>query len=360
MERGESTARRAEQGGTAEGMTAAGQVTDGQAGGGRSRRTVLRAGGVAGTAAILGTAGALRAGTASAAPLRGPKLPYPDVTDTTHASPQAARIFRGFFSAKSEHNATALMSYFSKSSAYYIDASSGSLWPSWQSLDDLFVPFFASGLSPLALSYPLRIIGDERSALVEFEDRPELFGNELRILGSVTFDNHQKIIRWIDYWDGRSALVTNSITSSYPTDFKDGTERASARVINVAKALQAAFGAGDAAAATALFTWDAVHEDMAAHTRVRGQLQIQRYYTRALGQLPFGVGAAYAHAEGSDQGGGFEWTAAPSAAPMRRGHTAIELDDTGLISRLTVIYDSSLLAYPAYQALVGLAAEAPQ
>jgi hypothetical protein len=66
------------------------------------------------------------------------------------------------------------------------------------------------------------------------------------------------------------------------------------------------------------------------------------------------------HAEGSDQGGGYEWMAAPVAAPMRRGHTALELDDTGLISRLTTIYDSSLLSYPAYQSLVGLAAEAPQ
>jgi hypothetical protein len=32
---------------------------------------------------------------------------------------------------------------------------------------------------------------------------------------------------------------------------------------------------------------------------------------------------------------------------------------TGKISRLTAIYDSSLLSYPAYQPLAGLAAEAP-
>jgi hypothetical protein len=44
---------------------------------------------------------------------------------------------------------------------------------------------------------------------------------------------------------------------------------------------------------------------------------------------------------------------------MRRGHTCIELDRSGKISRLTAIYDSSLLSYPAYQSLVGLAAEAP-
>jgi len=104
---------------------------------------------------------------------------------------------------------------------------------------------------------------------------------------------------------------------------------------------------------------DVVHEDMAAHTRVRGQLQAQRYYTRALGQLPYGPGAALVHAGGSRQGGGYEWSAAPVAAPMRRGHTCIELDEAGKISRLTAIYDSSLLNYTAYQSLAGLAAEAP-
>jgi hypothetical protein len=108
-----------------------------------------------------------------------------------------------------------------------------------------------------------------------------------------------------------------------------------------------------------LFSFDAVHEDMAAHCRLRGQLQIQRYYTRALGSLPYGPGAALVHVEGSRQGGGYEWTAAPLASPMRRGHTCVELDETGKISRLTAIYDSSLLSYSAYTALVGLAAEAP-
>jgi hypothetical protein len=106
-------------------------------------------------------------------------------------------------------------------------------------------------------------------------------------------------------------------------------------------------------------SYDVVHEDMAAHTRVRGQFQAQRYYTRALGQLPYGPGAALVHAEGSRQGGGYEWSAAPDAAPMRRGHTCVELDEAGKISRLTAIYDSSLPSYAAYQSLVGLAAEAP-
>jgi hypothetical protein len=333
---------------------------------GATRRTVIRTAAVVGTTAALGAAGvALGAGAASAAPpaaaaAKQGRLPYPPgVTDTSHCTPEVAEIFRGFYSAKSEHDAARLMSYFSKKSAYYIDASSGSIWPSWDALNALFTPFFASGLPADALSYPLRIVGDASSAMVEFEDRPEFFGHELRILGSVTFDSDHKIIRWIDYWDGRSALVQNSIKSTYPTDFKDGVQRSSPEVVRVATALAAAFAAGDAEAALALMSYDVVHEDMAAHTRVRGQLQVGRYYARALAALPYGTGSSLAHVEGSRLGGGFEWRAAAVASPMRRGHTCIELDQFGQISRLTVIYDSSLISYQAYQGLVGLAAEAP-
>ena len=210
-----------------------------------------------------------------------------------------------------------------------------------------------------AISYPLRIVGDARSAAVEFVDTPAFFGQEIRALSSVTFDSDYKIIRWVDYWDGRSSLWPNTIPSTYPTDFRDSEQSAGSAVVQVTGALQAAFAADDAAAAVALMSADVVHEDMAAHTRVRGRLQAQRYYTRALGQLPYGPGAALVHAEGSRQGGGYEWSAAPDAAPMRRGHTCIELDQAGKISRLTAIYDSSLLSYTAYQSLAGLAAEAP-
>ena len=222
-----------------------------------------------------------------------------------------------------------------------------------------FAAAFASAPAS-AISYPLRIVGDTRSAVVELVDTPDFFvPQELRALSTVTFDSQGKIIRWVDYWDGRGSLIRNAIASTYPADFRDSERNADPAAVQAALALQAAFAAGDAAAAVALMSYDVIHEDMAAHTRVRGQLQAQRYYTRALGQLPYGPGAALAHAEGSRQGGGYEWSAAPGAAPMRRGHTCIELDQAGQISRLTAIYDSSLVSYPAYQSLAGLAAEAP-
>ena len=190
-------------------------------------------------------------------------------------------------------------------------------------------------------------------------DTTAFFGYEIRALSSVTFDSNRKIIRWVDYWDGRSSLQPEVITGGYPTDFRDSEQNADPAAVQAAQALQAAFGAGDAAAAVALMSYDVVHEDMAAHIRVRGQEQAQRYYTRTLGQLPYGPGAALAHADGGRRGGGYEWSAAPVAAPMRRGHTCVELDQAGKISRLTAIYDSSLLSYAAYQPLVGAAAEAP-
>ena len=324
---------------------------------------MLRAGAAAGTAAALGTAGLFAARTPAAAATaasgnRG--LPYPaGVTDTSHCTPEVAEIFRGFFTAKSKHDVPALMSYFSRANTTYIDAILGIALTSWEAVNDEFTMLFPT-LPATALSYPLRIVGDARSAAVEFVDAPAFFGFEIRALSPVVFDAQGKIIRWVDYWDGRSSLRANTIPGTYPTDFSDAEQNASSAVVQAAGALQAAFAAGDAAEAVALMSADVVHEDMAAHTRVRGQLQAQRYYTRALGQLPYGPGAALVHAEGSRQGGGYEWSAAPVAAPMRRGHTAIELDEAGKISRLSAIYDSSILSYTAYQSLAGLAAEAPQ
>jgi hypothetical protein len=324
---------------------------------------MLRAGAAAGTAAALGASGLFPTGTARAASAAGSGtrgLPYPSgVTNTSHCTPEAAEIFRGFFTAKSEHNLTALMSYFSTANTTYIDACLGISLPSWEAVDSTFASAFGSAPAS-AISYPLRIVGDTGSAAVELVDTPDFFvPQELRALSSVTFDSNHKIIRWVDYWDGRSALIQNAITSSYPADFRDSEQNTGPAAVQAAQALQAAFSAGDAAAAVALMSYDVVHEDMAAHTRVHGQFQAQRYYTRALGQLPYGPGAALVHAEGSRQGGGYEWSAAPDAAPMRRGHTCVEFDEVGKISRLTAIYDSSLLSYAAYQSLAGLAAEAP-
>jgi ketosteroid isomerase-like protein len=329
---------------------------------GTTRRAVLRAGAAAGTAAALGAAGALTARTAGAATTARSGtggLAYPSgVTDTSHCAAEAAEIFRGVFTAKSRHDLAAFMSYFSTAGAVYIDACLPAVLSGWQAINSEFSTIFA-GAPASAISYPLAIVGDTRSAAIEFVDSPAFFSQEIRALSSVTFDRDRKIIRWVDYWDGRSSLLPNAFTT-YPADFSDSEQDADPAVVRAAAKLQAAFAAGDAATAVALMSADVVHEDMAAHTRVRGQVQAQRYYARALGQLPYGPGAALVHAEGSSQGGGYEWLASPVAAPMRRGHTSIKLDGAGKISRVLTIYDSSLLTNTAYQTLVGLAAEAPR
>ena len=161
----------------------------------------------------------------------------------------------------------------------YIDATSGGIWPSWDALNAVFQNFLAK--PPTALSYPLAIYGDRQSALVSFADTPELFGRELRILGAISFDKDGKIIRWMDYWDGRSSNVRNTLKPTYPTGFDDIIGSSSARIAQIATALQGALARGDAAAASALFTPDAVYEDMALHTQILGRLAIVRYLNRA-------------------------------------------------------------------------------
>ena len=281
--------------------------------------------------------------------------PYPDVADVSHASPAAAAAFKRFFVPKSAHHPAELMANFSKTGVLYIDATSGGIWPNWDALDKIFTGFLPKAPAA-ALSYPVRIVGDKRSAIVAFTDTPELFGRELRILGAVSFDEHGKIIRWMDYWDGRSSGAKNTIGPTYPTDFHDSVGNATGRIADTVAKLQHAFAAGNAAGAAALFSSDAVYEDMAMHGQILGRLAIQRYLSRALPKLPYGAGASLAHVVGADTGGGYEWRAAPGF-PQRRGTTALELDAAGRITRLTVVYDSSLFGDADYQALVQLSAE---
>ena len=291
----------------------------------------------------------------SAAVAQAQTAAYPDVADVTHASPDVAKTLQAFFVAKSTHRAADMMTHFNKDGVLYIDASSGNSWPSWESLDKIFSGMMPKAV-PAALSYPVRIYGDRHSALVAFTDTPELFGKELRVLGAVSFDDKGRIIRWIDYWDGRSSQRKTAIGPNYPADFHDDVGNATGRIADTAQRLQAAFAAGDAKAAAAMFSNDAVYEDMALHSQVLGRLAIERQLARVLPKAPFGPGASVAHVVGADAGGGYEWHAAPGS-PQRRGNTAIELDRKGQITRLTIVYDSGLFADDAYRSAVLLSGE---
>src|SRR3984957_2754694 len=96
----------------------------------------------------------------AAASLRAEPL-YPEVANTSHATPEVAAFFKSYFTAKSEHKPVPTTDHFSEAHR------------------------------------------DTHSALVAFTDTPELFGAEIRILAAIDFKDG-KVVRWIDYWDGRS------------------------------------------------------------------------------------------------------------------------------------------------------------
>ena len=144
------------------------------------------------------------------------KLPYPNVTDTSHATNKVGHIFEGFFSAKSLHDGVTMVSFFGPDPVLYIDAGLGFAWPSRAALLQVWTNPPFSTANPDALSYPLRVIGDCHSALIEFVDTPPLLGKEFRFLSSITFNDKCQIVRWIDYWDGRSSQTNLPIGTLRP------------------------------------------------------------------------------------------------------------------------------------------------
>jgi ketosteroid isomerase-like protein len=287
----------------------------------------------------------------------------PEVADATHATQQAATFFRSYFMAKSRHDVDATMRHFSTPTLTYIDATLG--WPfnTHEALKEVFAQYMPKWPAT-GLSYPTRILGDERSAVVAFTDTPELFGGEIRILAAIDMKDG-KVVRWIDYWDGRhfgAELTTKMRTpsDSFPTDFKEASvaDNASPMIRAVAVKLHAAFAANDAAAAAALFSSDAVYEDMTLRTQVLGKLAIERYLGRALGRLPAGTGSSMLHVVGNDLGGGFEWRAAPAyRSTVRRGITAIALDRDGKVSQLTTLWDGAMVPQDEVKGLMTLSIE---
>src|SRR6202045_1768561 len=285
---------------------------------------------------------------------------YPQVTDTSHATPQAATFFKSYFTAKSEHKPVPTTDHFSEAHLTYIDAALG--WPFYnkKGVTEIFEQFMPKW-PPTGLSYPTRISGDMHSAVVAFTDTPELFGAEIRILAAIDFKDG-KIVRWIDYWDGRSfgAEMTAKMRTppdKFPTnfDYDVASDGASAKIKEVSQKLAAAFAAGDAAAADALFTNDAVYLDRALRVRVLGKQAIGKYLGRVLATAPYGKGAKLMHIVGSDQGGGYEWT--NDGGSVKRGIVAVDLNSAGQIERLDATWDNGMMSDADLQALVLLSVE---
>jgi ketosteroid isomerase-like protein len=171
------------------------------------------------------------------------------------------------------------------------------------------------------------------------------------------------VVRWVDHWDSGpfdSALFEQirGKEERFLTDFEENMiiDNASPKIAETAKNFHDALSKGDAKAAAAMLTYDAVYEDMTLRAQVLGQTSIERYLARILPTAPFGAGTTLRHVVGGDAGGGFEWTSANST-PDIIGVTAIALDKDGKISRLTTVYDGRRLDPDAKGKLVSLAIE---
>jgi len=269
---------------------------------------------------------------------------FPHIADVSHTTKDQAELMYSFFIAKSRHEVKNTINFFSKDMATYTDATLG--WPidGYEALHKMFSQYMPKW-PETGLSYPTRIIGGNGSVIVGFNDTPDLFGDEIRALGAIDFKDG-KIVRWVDYWDSRSFntdlfFKLKTSKENFPTDFKESVvgENASKKMIYLCTQLQNAFSNNNAQAIADLFSYDAAYEDMSLRTQLLGKTEIIKYLTKALPKMPFGKGSKLRHVLGNDLGGGFEWIGS-AITQVKTGITAIELDDKGLITRLTIVYDS--------------------
>jgi ketosteroid isomerase-like protein len=313
---------------------------------------------VAGGAGVaMGTLLAGRASADAGSPWAGQQA---SGLDSSHASPAVVELVTATFRDKSNHDVSGTMSHYSQQQLTYTDGTLGLQFQDWSQLKALFDQLMPAWPAA-ARSYPTRIIGDSASVMVLFTNTPELFGGEVRAISPIDISNGQ-IVRQVDYWDSRhfgtaTAAGLRVPAGQFPGLFGEQKigERANGTIRRVSNALAAAFSAGNADAATALFAADAVFEDLALHTELIGHKAIAAHLKRALPLVPYGQSASVRHVVGSAQGGGYEWVAPHN--PVSRGVVALELDTRARITRLTTTWDGSLLDSAALSSLLATTIE---
>ncbi|WP_051801229.1 nuclear transport factor 2 family protein [Streptomyces sp. NRRL F-525] len=234
----------------------------------------------------------------------------PNVLETSHASRETAAPNHAYYTAKSRYDIDAFIDFFTPGQMAYFDSPVhiGGVFPTRDVFRDQIMGPTLEGWSKTGgKSYPLRVIGDATSAVVLIRNTAELFGNEVRIISSFTFE-HGKIVRVVDYWDGRrndEALKNRPPNTDNPRTLGTEIVRVSAdpAIKTFARHLGSALAAGDVDSAEALFSDDALFEDMTTRTTIVGRPAIGRYLTRALPKLPYGPGSELPHVLGSKQGG---------------------------------------------------------
>ncbi|HJP73929.1 MAG TPA: nuclear transport factor 2 family protein [Pseudonocardiaceae bacterium] len=282
---------------------------------------------------------AVTSSDSSAAPV-GP--PASDAIESGHATPQVVDLVTRMFADKTSRSVDRTMTHFAPE-AVYADATVGWYLPSADAVRAMFAQYMPTWPAS-ARSYVTRIIGDESGAIVEFTDTPELFGRETRALAIIDFRDG-KVIRQVDYWDGRhfglEAFAEVRVPSmEFPQTFGEDmvASQCSPVLGEVAARLNAGLGKGDVAG---LFAEDAVLEDLALRTRIVGRQAIEAYVGRASAALPYGSGAAVLHIVGSEHGGGYEWR--NDGVLADHGIVALELDSSHKISRFTATWDGAQL-----------------
>jgi hypothetical protein len=243
----------------------------------------------------------------------------------------------GLFDAKSRglSGVNDFVGHFAPEKANYLDATMG-----WRitGADPARAKELFTTWKEGSRSYATRVLGDTDGAIVFMVDSTEMFGAEIRTVSSVDFEGG-KIVRWVDYWSGRtwpSELLGHlSVPAGqWPADLDEATvtERADPAMRRLATELAAAFADDDADRAATLMTPDVEFDDVALNVHLTGGQAVRSFLTKALPQLPYGRGMTVRHVLGGARGGGFEWSAADNALP---GVTALELGDDGRIARMT-------------------------
>ncbi len=124
-----------------------------------------------------------------------------------------------------------------------------------------------------------------------------------------------------------------------PQASRSGTSCVARRVSEVAARLVDLLSRGEALAAGRLFTVDGCFEEHGIGAKLCGRAAISRYLSRVVGALPLGRRASLGHIVGGERGGGFEWLGSPES-PVATGAAALRLNRDGLISHVSVTYDT--------------------
>lgn len=259
---------------------------------------------------------------------------------------------KAYFRDKSNRDVDATMAHFSRSGMAYGDAAVGALSVTWEEQRSRFAEFMPNWPAT-SVSQPLRIVGYGDSAIVFFYNSPGMFGPvEIRAAAAVNYRN-SKIVRWVDYWDGRHFGIENFEAirrPEFPPDFRESLGgKASPLAERVARGLADALRTRNIAAAVGFFDLHGVIEDLPSHIQVVGHRSIEAFLTTA--SLPYmGAGARVRHVVN----GGYEWSA---DGPVKLGITALETNRDGKITRMTSVWDGSRISRDALITLAGATVE---